>query len=329
MRERGEVELALGANVVCSAIGGLVGVAVLAFAAPQIAELALGFSSYEYFLAGAAGTDLRRGRRGTLAGARRALARHRPPAGHDRHRRGHGHASVHLRIDRPPWRDLDHPHADRALRDSRNPAKARRAGRRAAGSSDQARPTPARGPRHAMALQGGRRALLGHGHRHRSASGSRRRHRGLGGLRRLAPLVEDAGKVRHGHVEGIVSASERQQRGPLGRLHPGARLRHTRRHHHRDPDRRAPDEGDHARSHGLHHGRRPRAGDLPGLRLRQPPHDPTRVLRGAGIAAHPVGPAGGPLPGHPPVLRGGRLCGEQHRVRRLGHARRRACGLRC
>ena len=49
MRERGEVELALGANVVCSAIGGLVGVAVLAFAAPQIAELALGFSSYEYF----------------------------------------------------------------------------------------------------------------------------------------------------------------------------------------------------------------------------------------------------------------------------------------
>ena len=49
MRQNGEVELALGVNVTCSAIGGLVGVAVLAFAAPQIADFALRFSSYEYF----------------------------------------------------------------------------------------------------------------------------------------------------------------------------------------------------------------------------------------------------------------------------------------
>lgn len=49
MRQRGQVELALGVNVVCSAIGGLVGVAILIIAAPQIARFSLGFSSYEYF----------------------------------------------------------------------------------------------------------------------------------------------------------------------------------------------------------------------------------------------------------------------------------------
>lgn len=49
MRERGKVELALGVNLVCSTIGGLVGVAILIIAAPQIARFSLGFSSYEYF----------------------------------------------------------------------------------------------------------------------------------------------------------------------------------------------------------------------------------------------------------------------------------------
>ena len=49
MRQKGQVELALGVNVVCSAIGGLVGVAILIIAAPQIARFSLGFSSYEYF----------------------------------------------------------------------------------------------------------------------------------------------------------------------------------------------------------------------------------------------------------------------------------------
>ncbi|OSQ46308.1 tripartite tricarboxylate transporter permease [Thalassospira sp. MCCC 1A01428] len=49
MREKGLVELALGTNVICSMIGGLVGVLVLVLAAPQIAEFSLMFSSYEYF----------------------------------------------------------------------------------------------------------------------------------------------------------------------------------------------------------------------------------------------------------------------------------------
>ncbi|WP_417259935.1 tripartite tricarboxylate transporter permease [Celeribacter sp.] len=49
MRQNGEVELALGVNLMCSTIGGLVGVAILIMAAPQIARFSLGFSSYEYF----------------------------------------------------------------------------------------------------------------------------------------------------------------------------------------------------------------------------------------------------------------------------------------
>ncbi|RVT81484.1 C4-dicarboxylate ABC transporter permease [Rhodobacteraceae bacterium CCMM004] len=49
MRQAGKLELALGSNLICSAIGGLVGVTVLILAAPQIARIALGFSSYEYF----------------------------------------------------------------------------------------------------------------------------------------------------------------------------------------------------------------------------------------------------------------------------------------
>lgn len=49
MREKGQAELVLGVNLVCSVIGGLVGVAVLVLAAPQIAHFGLRFSSYEYF----------------------------------------------------------------------------------------------------------------------------------------------------------------------------------------------------------------------------------------------------------------------------------------
>ena len=45
----GRAELALGAGLVFSVLGGLFGVAVLAVAAPALAEVALKFSSFEYF----------------------------------------------------------------------------------------------------------------------------------------------------------------------------------------------------------------------------------------------------------------------------------------
>jgi len=49
MTKKGEGELALGAGLVFSVIGGLFGTAVLIVAAPALAEVALKFSSFEYF----------------------------------------------------------------------------------------------------------------------------------------------------------------------------------------------------------------------------------------------------------------------------------------
>jgi TctA family transporter len=49
MTRKGQGELALGAGLVFSVIGGLVGTAVLIVAAPALAEVALRFSSFEYF----------------------------------------------------------------------------------------------------------------------------------------------------------------------------------------------------------------------------------------------------------------------------------------
>jgi TctA family transporter len=49
MTRKGQAELALGAGLVFSAIGGLFGTAVLILSAPTLAEFALKFSSFEYF----------------------------------------------------------------------------------------------------------------------------------------------------------------------------------------------------------------------------------------------------------------------------------------
>jgi TctA family transporter len=49
MTKKGQGELALGAGLVFSVIGGLFGTAVLIAAAPALAEVALKFSSFEYF----------------------------------------------------------------------------------------------------------------------------------------------------------------------------------------------------------------------------------------------------------------------------------------
>ena len=55
MTRKGLAETALGANLLFSALGGLAGTAVLIVAAPYLAEIALGFSSPEYFWMGLLG----------------------------------------------------------------------------------------------------------------------------------------------------------------------------------------------------------------------------------------------------------------------------------
>jgi putative tricarboxylic transport membrane protein len=49
LTRKGQAELALGAGLVFSALGGIFGVVVLSVAAPALAEVALRFSSFEYF----------------------------------------------------------------------------------------------------------------------------------------------------------------------------------------------------------------------------------------------------------------------------------------
>lgn len=49
MTQKGKAELALGIGVVCSAIGGIFGTIVLVLSAPQLAEIALQFTQFEYF----------------------------------------------------------------------------------------------------------------------------------------------------------------------------------------------------------------------------------------------------------------------------------------
>ncbi len=49
MAKKGQLELALGANLVFSVVGGLIGVGFLIAAAPMLAEIAINFSSFEYF----------------------------------------------------------------------------------------------------------------------------------------------------------------------------------------------------------------------------------------------------------------------------------------
>jgi TctA family transporter len=49
MSKKGELDLNLGVNLVFSVLGGFVGVAILVLCAPVLAEIAINFSSFEYF----------------------------------------------------------------------------------------------------------------------------------------------------------------------------------------------------------------------------------------------------------------------------------------
>ena len=49
MSKKGELDLNLGVNLVFSVAGGLIGVVILIVAAPLLAEIAINFSSFEYF----------------------------------------------------------------------------------------------------------------------------------------------------------------------------------------------------------------------------------------------------------------------------------------
>jgi TctA family transporter len=58
MAKQGRGRLALMLDLWCSALGGLIGVALLILVAPQLARLAIQFSNYEYFWLGVAGLGI-------------------------------------------------------------------------------------------------------------------------------------------------------------------------------------------------------------------------------------------------------------------------------
>ena len=55
LAKQGKAELVLGVDLVCSAVGGIMGAIALMLAAPALAEVAINFTSYEYFWLGALG----------------------------------------------------------------------------------------------------------------------------------------------------------------------------------------------------------------------------------------------------------------------------------
>ena len=55
LTKQGKAEMVLGVDVICSAIGGLMGAVVLMTSAPLLAEVAMQFSSFEYFWLAALG----------------------------------------------------------------------------------------------------------------------------------------------------------------------------------------------------------------------------------------------------------------------------------
>ena len=116
MTRKGEPELALGICVWFSAIGGIIGTLSLIALAPPLAEMALNFSTFEYFWLACPRADVRDhgGALQSGEGDRQHAAR---PAGLlHRHREPGRRAALHLRLHRSARRHRGDPGAGRRVR---------------------------------------------------------------------------------------------------------------------------------------------------------------------------------------------------------------------
>ncbi len=104
LTRKGQAELALGTGLICSAIGGLFGSAVLSTSAPALAEFALNFSSDEYFWLACLGLTCAVFISLERAGQGRRLAAHRPVHRHHRPRHRRRLSALHLRRHRSDGR---------------------------------------------------------------------------------------------------------------------------------------------------------------------------------------------------------------------------------
>jgi hypothetical protein len=207
MTKKGQAELALGAGLVFSAVGGLFGTAVLIIAAPTLAEFALKFSSFEYFWLVLLGLTCAvfmtsdrplKGFVSLMLGLLIASVGLGNPAGIPRFTFGNTELLGRDRDDSADdrhVRDLgNHPLCGRhqPAADDRRSADRQRVQRHVAADGQISEADPSR-----------QRA----GHAGRGAAGCRCRHRRMDVVRDEQEILQGAGEVRHRHVEGIVESA--------------------------------------------------------------------------------------------------------------------------
>ncbi len=179
LAQKGLAGEAIGLSTVMSVIGGLIGVAALALAAPAISDLAIRFTSRDYMLLGLIGILLV----GTLSGESFAKGVFAGALGrddrHGRARSDDGGGALHLRVDQPDGRHSLYRRDDRVLRGGRGAGAARAsepAGDPPEGRADRA------GLAGGAALSEGGAARLGDRHADRGVAGDRGRYRRPAGL---------------------------------------------------------------------------------------------------------------------------------------------------
>ncbi len=275
MTRKGEPEIALGICVWFSAIGGIIGTLSLIILAPPLAEMALNFSTFEYFWLAFLGlmcsTMVARSNpvkaiASMLLGLLVSCIGIENPAGAQRFTFGLTDLLGGIEVIPALVGVFALSEVMRGMTEPEPP------------------PMPKR--KFGSILKGmwklTQRASLAAGarqhrrHHHRRAAGRRRRHGRLGQLLDVEALLQDAGEIRH-RPSGRPDRGRRlQQCEPRLRLGAVAAVRHPRRHHHGDRHRRAVHEGPQPRAVAVHREGVEHVRPLHHLHHRQHHHDPAR-----------------------------------------------------
>ena len=273
MTRKGEAELALGAGVWFSAVGGIAGTLSLMILAPPLAEIALSFSTFEYFWLAFLGlmcaTLVARSSpvkaiAAMFIGLLVACIGIENPGGVPRFT--FGMTDLFGGIEPIP-----------ALVGVFAVAQVMRA---------MLTPEPPPIPRRKFgSIMAGQWRLTKkyhcaddarkhHRDHHRRAAGRGRRHGRLGQLRDVKTLLEGAREVRNRPRRGSGRGRRQQQRQHRLGLGAVAAVRHSRRHHRGHRDRRALHEGPEPRPDAVHRKSVEHVCDLPDVHHRQHHHDP-------------------------------------------------------
>ena len=287
MTRKGEAELALGAGLVFSAVGGLFGTVVLIVAAPALADFALNFSSFEYFwlvllgLTCAVFITSDRPLKGVvtlLLGLLVACVGLGNPAGFPRFTFGNaemmgGIGMIPMMIGMFAISEII-----RYAVDTSPPAElvVEKVGNVMAGSGRWRRSTRCRSCAAARWARG------------RRVARRRRRHRGLDVVCHEQEVLQGAGEVRHRPRRGHRRVGLGQQQRTGRRLDPGAGVRHSRRLDHRHRDRRALHEEHEPGADAVHHQPAEHLCGVPAVHRRQHHHGPAGHPVHQGGQAHPA-----------------------------------------